>query len=120
MTKRTWETRIKKACQAAGTYRTFFDNVIETLAEILAQRDEVATLYKKEGKVPVVKHTNKSGATNYAPNPLLSQINKLNESALSYWRDLGLTPAGLKKIDEKSMKKNKPDAMAEALRELGG
>ena len=119
MTKRTWEARIKNACKEAGTYRTYFDNVIETLADILAQRDEVAAQYKKDGKQAVVKHTNKGGAENYVQNPMLSIVNKLNESALSYWRDLGLTPAGLKKIDEKSMKKQKPNALSEAMRELG-
>lgn len=120
MTKRTWESRIKKACIAAGTYRTYFDNVIETLAGILEQRDEVEKEFKKSGAKPMVKHTNKGGATNYVQNPMLALINNLNSSALSYWRDLGLTPAGLKKIDEKSMQKHKPNALAEALRELGG
>lgn len=120
MTKRTWQARIKKATQAAGTYRSYFDNVIETLAGILEQRDEVEKQYLKSGAHPIVKHTNKSGATNYVQNPMLALMNSLNASALSYWRDLGLTPAGLKKIDEKSMQKHKPNALAEALKELGG
>lgn len=120
MTKRTWEARIKKACKEAGTYRTYFNEVISTLAGILEKRDEVSSQYEKSGAHPMVKHTNKSGATNVVTNPLLSLEISLNASALSYWRDLGLTPAGLKKIDEKSMQKNKPNALAEALAELGG
>lgn len=119
MTKRTWTARIKQACISAGTYRTYFDNVITTLAGILEQRDEVEKQYLKSGAHPIVKHTNKGGATNFVQNPMLALMNNLNASALTYWRDLGLTPAGLKKIDEKSMKKQKPNALAEALRELG-
>ena len=120
MTRRTWEARIKKACKAAGTYRTYFDNVIATLAGILEQRDEVEKQYNESGREPVIEHTNKSGASNLVQSPYLSLINNLNASALTYWRDLGLTPAGLKKIDDKSMQKHKPNALADALRELGG
>lgn len=44
----------------------------------------------------------------------------LNKSALAYWRDLGLTPAGLKKIDDAALKKQKRGGLMEALAELGG
>lgn len=51
-------------------------------------------------------------------NPLLVLWDDLNKSALAYWRELGLTPAGLKRIDESAMKKKKKDSLAEALREI--
>jgi hypothetical protein len=47
-------------------------------------------------------------------------INDLNRDALAYWRDLGLTPAGLKKTDEAAMKQRKKSALGEALKGLGG
>ena len=119
MTKRTWITRITKACKAAGTYRTYFDYVIGALADIMEKRDELEAQYVKEGKHPTVKHTSKTGAVNTVENPLLGLINKYDSSALTYWRDLGLTPAGLKKIDEKAMKKQKTNALTEAFAELG-
>ena len=119
MTERTWQKRIKEACIDAGTYRTYFDNVINTLAGILATRDEAEKQYRASGSKPIVKHTNKGGATNFVKNPMLQLMNDMNAQALAYWRDLGLTPAGLKRIDDKSMKKTKPNALAEALRELG-
>lgn len=53
-----------------------------------------------------------------AKNPLLVMWDDLNKSALAYWRDLGLTPAGLKKIDEMSLK-SKKNPLVEALKELG-
>lgn len=68
----------------------------------------------------MVRHTNKAGATNIEQNPALRLINDLNRDALTYWRDLGLTPAGLKKIDENSMKQKKQSSLAEVLMDLGG
>ena len=67
----------------------------------------------------VVEHTNKNGSTYLEQNPALRLINELNRDALAYWRDLGLTPAGLKKIDEDALKKKKESALAAALRSLG-
>ena len=86
---------------------------------ILERRDKLERQYKKEGSEAIVEHTNKNGSTNMEQNPLLRLINDLNRDALTYWRDLGLTPAGLKKINESALKDNKADALTEALRELG-
>jgi len=119
MTKNRWKKKIIENCEAAGTYRPYFDPVIDTLADILCRRDEAVVLYKKSGGTPIVKHTNKGGSTNLEQNPTLRLINDYNRDALSYWRDLGLTPAGLKKIDEKAMKTKEKSALAEALKALG-
>jgi hypothetical protein len=43
----------------------------------------------------------------------------LNAQALTYWRDLGLTPSGLKKLDDQALKAKKRSSLAEALREIG-
>lgn len=116
----TWVKKIKQACEEAGTYRPYFDYTIQTLAEILEKRDEAAQSYKDYGSVPLIPYTNKGGSTNLIKNPAIILWDDLNKSALAYWRDLGLTPAGLKKIDEKSMKPKKRSGLAEALAELGG
>lgn len=119
MTKRAWKFKIKKACEDAGTYRPYFDSVITTLADILEKRDKAQEQFEKSGGNAIIKHTNKSGATNLEQNPALRLINDLNRDALQYWRDLGLTPAGLKKINESAMQKQKTSALAEALRAIG-
>lgn len=119
MTKRAWKTKIKKACTDAGTYRPYFNHVIDTLADILSRRDKIQEEYIAAGEEAIVEHTNKSGATNLEQNPALRMINDLNRDALQYWRDLGLTPAGLKKINEKAMQKQKASALSEALKALG-
>ena len=119
MKQETWVTRITKACEAAGTYRPYFDEPIKSLASILEKRDEAEKQFISTGKQPVVAHTNKNGSTNIVKNPVMAVWCDLNQLALSYWRDLGLTPAGLKKLDENALKKKKGNALAEALRELG-
>lgn len=111
--------RITASCKLAGTYRPWFDDVIATLADILERRDLAQKMFEQSGKNILVKHTNKAGATNIEQNPTLRMINDLNRDALAYWRDLGLTPAGLKKIDEASMKPKKKSALAEALKGIG-
>lgn len=118
MTREGWKKKITEATKAAGTYREFFDPVIATLSDILDKRDKAEKLYQESGGHAIVKHTNKSGATNLEQNPALRLINDLNRDALAYWKELGLTPAGLKKIDDKALAVKKRNALAEALRDF--
>jgi len=118
--KSEWVARITASCQAAGTYREWFTDVIDTLAAILERRDAAEAKFAEAGGEVLIEHTNKAGATNYEQNPVLRMINDLNRDALAYWRDLGLTPAGLKKIDEHAMKQKRKSPLGEALKGLGG
>ncbi len=120
MKKDTWRKRIIDACKAAGTYRDCFDSVIDTLALILERRDDANEQFLKSGGKPIVAYTNKGGATNPAKHPALVLWDELNKTALAYWRDLGLTPAGLKRINEQAIApKKKKSLLAEALKDLG-
>lgn len=118
MKKRAWKTRIKKACMAAGTYKPFFDYTIDTLAGVLEKRDQAAEILESEGQELIVKQTNKGGYTNTIKNPAYAVWDDLNKSALAYWRDLGLTPAGLKKINEEVFAKAKEEKNGNNLIEL--
>lgn len=119
MKRTTWERRIRQSCQEAGTYKPFFDHVIRTLAGIMEQRDAARKAFEESGSETVVEHTNKAGQTNIVKNPALVVVMDLDAQALSYWRDLGLTPAGLRKIDDEALKGKKRSALAEALKDLG-
>ena len=108
MEAKKWKTRIKKAMTAAGTYQVvdkviLFDSVISSLADILEERDRIRQQYIDTGAQPLVVMVSDRGAENMKPNPLLKQWSELNNQALAYWRDLGLTPAGLRKINEEAM-----------------
>lgn len=120
MDAKTWEKRIKQATIDVGTYKSSFDPVISTLAKILERRDAAEKQFVAEGNIYVLDHTNKGGNTNREQNPLLRLVNDLNRDALAYWKELGLTPAGLKRINEKALEKKKSSALVEALKEIGG
>ena len=54
-------------------------------------------------------------------NPLVKMMNDLNRDALTYWKELGLTAASLKKINEAAIKGGSElSALDKALMELGG
>lgn len=103
MTKKKWTEKIKAACEEAGTYKPYFDTAIDTLAGIMEMRDKAQANFKKGGSLITVEHTNKGGNTNIVKNPALTIIDDLNRTALAYWRDLGLTPAGLKRLNADAM-----------------
>lgn len=110
-----WEQVIKEACQEAGTYQSFFDLIIKELAGIMDTKDAALEIYEKSGGSPVVKYTNKGGFTNLRKNPALAVIQECNQQALAYWRDLGLTPSGFKKLDGAVKKHEETDAFSELL-----
>lgn len=120
MDRAGWKKEIKAACEAVGTYKPPFDHVIDTLAGILEARDDAQEQFEKSGGHTVVKHVNKGGNPNIVKNPALVVIDDLNKTALQYWRDLGLTPAGLRRIDEKAMKPQRASTLAEAMKALNG
>ncbi len=119
MDRTEWKKRIKQACEEAGTYRPCFDSVIDTLSGIMEIRDDAERQFIASGGETVVEHTNKAGATNVAKNPALMLVDEMNKTALSYWRDLGLTPAGLKRIGEQVVTVQKGKTFEEVLAEIG-
>ena len=120
MKKETWVKRIRKASKEAGTYREYFEHIISALAETLEARDQVKKYYEDSGALPIVMRTNKGGHTNMEKNPILVIYDDMNNTALAYWKELGLTPKALKAIDERAMRtKKKQASLGEALRDIG-
>lgn len=119
MRKNSWKKKVVEQCRAVGTYKDAFLPVIETLACTLELRDGVYDAFRADGSRAAVLYTNKAGAENLVKNPLLVQLDELNKSALAYWRDLGLTPAGLKKLDEKAMQAKPRPGVEKVLMEFG-
>lgn len=120
MEKKVWKRKIKSACVNVGTYRKDFDPVIDTLADILCKRDEAQEQYERAGSNPLVRHVNKANQVNIVQNPLLRIIAEHNRDALAYWRDLGLTPAGLRKINEDALRPKRASPLSAALKDIGG
>ena len=118
MTAAEWKKRITMDVKAAGTYQKYFGSVIDTLSAILARRDDAEALFIASGGNILVKHTNKGGATNIEQNPALRLINDLNRDALAYWRDLGLTPAGYKRLNLEAAQAKSNDGFEKILSQL--
>ena len=115
MEKKDWTRKIKAACRKAGTYRPEFNYVIDTLSQIMEDRDKVHDQYISTGAHPTITHTNKAKETNIVKNPMLVMELELNSQALAYWRDLGLTPAGLKKLNAEMGKKETSGGLEQLL-----
>ena len=120
MTKTAWKKRITQCAKDAGTYKPYFDDVIDTLADILQRRDKTIAAWKKSGDDVVIPHVNKAGATNMEQHPALRIADNLNRDALQYWQELGLTPAALRKMNAKTFEAKPVSKFASALAALAG
>ena len=119
MTKDGWKQDIRKACEEAGTYQPFFENVIDTLAGIMELRDNAQERFEATGGNTIVKHTNKGGSTNIVKNPALVVLMDCNAQALAYWRELGLTSRSYKAMTGSLNVQADGKGLEEALAELG-
>lgn len=100
MNRENWRRIITESCEKVGTNEPQYEPVMDTLAGILEKRDLAEAEFEASGgECMIVKINTRSGEPNQAKNPALSLYMDLNTQALAYWRDLGLTPAGLKKIN---------------------
>ena len=125
MDEKKHKNAIKRRMRAIGTYREEFMPIIERLALLYCQRDEIEEQYLKSGREPVIMHTNKSGATNPARNPILTAREQVYCQILAHERELGLTPSAMKKLSGAVVGKPKgtgglADALKKAITGAGG
>ena len=118
MTAKRWKNRIKRQLSTLDQRDDGYGPVIDTLADILEQRDNVYQQFVDDGCQAVREYINKFGAANMTKNPLLVLWDDLNKSALAYWRELGLTPSSYKKITGAAAEPPKAKGIAAALQSL--
>ncbi len=104
MKKTTWKSKIKACCIEAGTYRPYFKYVIDALAGILERRDMLLSDFDMDPDETMVIETARNGRI---INPLISESMEMDKQALKYWKELGLTPAGLKKLNDSTFGEKK-------------
>lgn len=114
--KRTIIERMTKL----GTYKPQYMEAINRTAKLYVQMDEIEAAFAKSGGNVVVTHTNKAGAKNFVKNPFLQARDEVYTQLLAHERELGLTPAALKRINESAMVKEKKSTLGEALKALSG
>ena len=120
MTEKGYRQRIIAACKSVGTYRKEFDWLVDMLAEMYVRKQEVKKQFEESGQGIVIEQVNKSGNKYTTKNPYLMEIDNCNKIILDYERELGLTPAAIKKINESAIKsaEGEQDPLANALNRL--
>ena len=119
-TELQYRNEITRQMKALNVYRKEFTHSISLLGRMLFDYQTAMEKFEESGGSFVVKHTNKAGAVNAIKNPYYQTIEGLRIGILTYARELGLTPSGLKKINEAAMQPARKSTLAEALKSLGG
>lgn len=88
--------------KAIGTYDNAFVLTIGILDGLLSDYYDARNQWEAEGRLLVIEYTNKNGQTNTVKNPLYQSMEKLRMDILTYLRELGITPSGLKKLKQNS------------------
>lgn len=105
---------------ALGTYRPQFDPAIRMYADMRYQLELLNEKWWEDGCRVTEEYTNKAGATNERKTALYSAIEQLRRDIAAMEDRLGLTPAGMRRINEAEMKsRKKASKLASALEKLG-
>lgn len=118
-TQKQWANLLKKSCQAVRTYRPEFDLKIDLAAQLLVDCEQAKEAFEATGRSRTVMQTNKNGSTNEVKSPVYAVWKEACRDVSAILGDLGLDPKSLKKIDETSLRPEKPNALAAALSQLG-
>ena len=113
-----WKRKLIQQCKDVDTYQDSFLGAITTLASLLERRDEAYAEFVAGGCQTMVTRISDRGAVNQAINPLLKLWQDLNRDALAYWRDLGLTPAGYKRLNLEAAQAKSNDGFDKILSQL--
>lgn len=103
LTARQYQNRIKKQMEELGTYKAEFSFIIEHLAKMLSDYDEIEAEFEKYGKRYVTSKVGKGGIVTQQKNQYYKILEELRGQMIIYARDLGLTPKGLEALGKKSM-----------------
>ena len=89
---------IRERLKALNLYKPQFASLIDRTAKLYLKLEELEKAYEKSGMERFVEYTNKAGATNLVPNPYIKAIEDAYAELIVHERELGLTPAALRKI----------------------
>ena len=112
MTEKGYLQDIRRKCASLGIWRDEFERTSRRLAKIYVRIDEVEKLFKESGGRYVIEYTNTKGAENSVRNPYIVQIDTLYDQALVCEKELGLTAAALKKINEAALHEKEKSPLA--------
>ena len=118
--KRNREKRLD-ALTALGVYRQQFAEAIELTAKLMEDCAKAEKKTKAKDYEPIVTKVNKTGQEYQAKNVWTTMVEQYRKDIIANLAQLGLTPAGLKKLnDELSKKPPKPSGIAAHVAHLNG
>lgn len=99
--------------KALGVYKPEFEPIIEVYSQL---REQYKVLTKRfiESDYDFKEYT----TTGTKKAPIVTTLEALRKDILAYATQLGLTPQGLLKADDKAFAKKKPSVLAAALKGL--
>ncbi|PHV71903.1 terminase [Sporanaerobium hydrogeniformans] len=126
MTMTEDEKKIKKIMKKTianmkeiSTYKPQFDSTISLYAETKYQYDLLMRQFYESGCKVTEEYTNKAGFTNIRKTAIYLALETLRRDIINHENILGLTPVGLRKINESEMKgKKKKSKLIEALKSI--
>lgn len=105
--------------KAVGTYKDEFQAAIVRYCEMRVQFSLLMGQWYGAGCVISEEYTNKAGATNIRKTALYLSIEAMRKELLEMENIFGLTPLGLRRINDSMEKQGKPkSALAEAISKL--
>lgn len=96
-----------EAMRKVNTYRPEFDAAIDQLAAMLHEHDRTKKEYRERGSQVVIYQETRFGEQ-LVKNPILTMIESQRKEIIAGLNTLGLTPSGLKKINDEMKKRPKP------------
>lgn len=101
MSEKKAKSEITRCMKSLGVYKKEYNRAISILAKILSDLELAEQKFSDSGGEFVVKHTNKNGSTNLEKNPYYQVIENLRRDSIAVMRELGITPQGLKRFNDK-------------------
>lgn len=120
-TEKGFRIKIRTACRGVGSYREEFEPLIARLAEMYERANLAKDQWRAAGSPFLLAQVNKGGNEYYVRHPLLAEIDNTEAVILQLEKELGLTPAAIKKINEAALGKKplpEDDPIAAALGRL--
>lgn len=104
---------VKKAMTSLNVYKPEFEPIIAIYCELREQYEKITQEFK-DSDFNYAEDT-KEGTKKA---PIVTTLESLRKDILSYASQLGLTPQGLLKADDKAFSKKTGNALAQALKEM--
>lgn len=101
MDEKKAKNEIVRYMKSLGIYKKEYTRAVVILAKMLTDLDTAEQKFIDSGGEFVVEHTNKNGSTNLEKNPYYQVIENLRRDSINVMRELGITPQGLKRFNDK-------------------